>query len=401
MVRTLTYRGFEAVVGLTWKRAVKPPFWRSAPVKADWAGQSAVLEDGQDAIGKAVLFSILADSIPLDARNGDVLIVLADPEQDIFCAMTLVSGRPRIGAEQIFASREELLKYVTSELSHVARLFTTQELRAEIGTQVETHIFSEMPDGFEPIRIEGKLRTKNLRRVLLAGLGAGLAAVALGGAVWVQYFRPEPKAVIVPKLAMVVDRDIFAASCLGAFADEWPLSPGWELQQEGCATPDMRDPALQGASVTKPVAYRAYRLRQGYQQSVARKAAEAVYADSPVAVDVDGSTLFATKPIRAPLTEAGPAGTPSAPGADPAELLKQAEAVFLGSARSVTLPGGEEVRVRIDLQGSFGDAFERAARLDNIDIARLSREGETLILEIAPRHIRMVPVTEVDSARDG
>lgn len=397
MVRVLAYRGIDAVAGLTWGLGTKRQFWQPVPVAAEWADRSATIPDGELLIGKASLLSLLVGSVLENALRGTVLFAYADDAQSVYFAVVVVGGKPALGTEHMFQTDADLKDFLTKECSsgQIERLATTAELAAELHTHIEVVTFDLPSEDYEPVRINGKVREQNQNRGLIIG-GVVVGGLALcAGAGWFWLSQQEPEHVDVPQIAMIVDRDIFSQSCLEAFSDEWPLSPGWELTQEGCATRDMQDPALQGFGGADAVAYREYQLQRGYNQSVARKAAEAVYEETVVDLRVEGTRLFATKTIRAPLAEVGQGelNQPSAPGA--AELLKMAEAVFLGSAERVELPGGAGTRIRIELKGSFKDALDRGARLSKIDIARLTRKGSVVTLEVTPQKPKLVPVTHV------
>jgi hypothetical protein len=397
MVRVVTYQGIESVAGLSWRPKAQRQFWQSPPVAADWADRSATIPDGERLIGKASLLSLLVGSVFENALRGTVLFAYSDESQSAYFAVVVVGGKPALGTEQLFQSEAELKEFLTRECSsgQIERLATTADLAAEVHTHIEVVEFDVPSEDFEPVRIDGKVRKQNQNRGLIIGsvVVGGLALFAGAGWFWLSHQKPKDED--IPKIAMIVDRTTFSESCLEAFNDEWPLSPGWELTQEGCATREMKDPALLGFSGADAVAYREYQLRRGYNQSVARKAAEAVYDETAVDLRVEGTRLFATKTIRAPLTEVGQGelNQPSAPTAG--ELLKMAEAVFLGSAEKVELPGGAGSRIRIELKGSFQDALNRGARLKKIDIARLTRKGSVVTLEVTPQKPRLVPVTSV------
>ncbi len=275
---------------------------------------------------------------------------------------------------------------------------------------------------------------------------------------------------IAPLLTTFRDEAGFGRNCLAAFAGIWPTAPGWQLTAEGCATPAMRDPAITGfapalandlalahdlavaplstsrASLALPVrrglqaspaeavndlaahdlalAYRIYQLRGGFDDAIARKAAKAVYAGSAVAMEIRGNRLFSSFEIAVPLLKAIPdqsdptslARVSQAQMAQvsmaPAELLATTEAVFLGLADSIVLEGGGSnaggmnAKVRVMLKSGFDEIFARVGRIEGAEVARLSRSGKTVTLEITTRravlvHHNPVPVNRAEEQSAG
>ncbi|WP_298937233.1 hypothetical protein [uncultured Ruegeria sp.] len=390
MVRVVTYHGQEAIAGLRWERKGNRPLWKPAPIAATWADRTAHLPDGEDLIGTVSLLSLLADSLPDTAVDDTVLLIFADASQDLHFAAVIVRGKPKLAEEMLFEDRESFLDYVTRECDsgRINRLATTQDLVDVLDTDLKVTLFEAPTNSMDPVRIEGNPRKEPSHRLLIAGIaGTGVAAAAVfGSMLWLSSSEANQDA--VPKVAVILDRAAFEHGCLEAFAEGWPRAPGWDIVREGCATPEMNDPALSRSSTVGAVAYREYKLRDGYNGEIARRAAEAVHEGTVVELHVGDNRLFATKVIEAPLMEMESGGE----ALSPAELRDAAAEVFLGSARlRVTLPGGAETRVRIEMQGSLEDALSTAHRLPMTGINRLSRTGEIITLDLSPLTPRYMP----------
>ncbi|EEE35361.1 hypothetical protein RKLH11_4037 [Rhodobacteraceae bacterium KLH11] len=390
MVRVVTYHGQEAVARLRWERKGSHPFWKPAPIAANWADRTALLPDGEDLIGTASLLSLLAGSLPENIVDDTVLLIFADTSQDLYFAAVIVRGKPKLAEEFLFDDRKSFLDYVTRECDsgRIDRLATTSDIADELNTDLKVTLFEAPPDSSNPVRIEGKSRKEpshHLLRVGVAGSGV-VGATVFGTMLWLSFSTPNQA--VVPKVAVILDRTAFEHSCLEAFAEGWPRAPGWDIVKEGCATPEMNDPALVRTPPPSAVAYREYKLRGGYNPEIARRAAEAVHENTAVDLHVGDNRLFATKVIEAPLMEMVPGGE----AISTAELRDAAAEVFLGSARlRVTVPSGAETRVRIEMQGSLEDALSMAARLPMTGIARISRIGEIITLDLSPLTPRYMP----------
>ncbi|WP_170565971.1 hypothetical protein [Ruegeria atlantica] len=404
MVRVVSYHGREAVAGLRWDRKPDRPFWKAAPIAASWSDRSALLPDGKDLIGTASLLSLLVGGLPDQMSRGTMLFAFADPTQDFYFAAVNVDGKPSLSEESLFSDRKELLDHLRRECGQggIDSIATTPELAAlfrsdlkdlKEASDLKEVLIGKPPDGYDPVRVEGKRpKQPGYRALAKLVVVTGLAGCAvIGGRHW--FTAPEPERDAELMVAVVTDRAAFEQSCLEAFEEEWPRAPGWDVVQEGCATPRMQDPALNGKPVTGAVAYREYQLRGNYDSEIARRAAEAVHEDTDVSLSVENRSLFATKVIQAPVIKAGQGGATVPMAPDPVALRKAAAEVFLGSAGlRVTLPGGSQARVRVELQGSFEDVLSTAGRLPGTRINRLSRQNETVTLELVPIQPHLIPL---------
>ncbi len=399
MVRVVTYQGQKAVAGLRWGSRANRPFWRAAPIAAHWSTRTAFLQDGENLIGTNSLLSLLAGSLPDKASRGTIFFAFEDVSQDLFFAAVTVTGKPRLAEETVFEDRKTFLAYVNRECGSggIDGIATTAELAKLINTDVKIALIGDLAQAHIPVRVEGAARKQHTHRMLVGSIAAiGVAGCAVfAGFLWAK--QPEPEPEVIPKVAVIIDRAVFEQSCLEAFREGWPRAPGWEITGEGCATPDMRDPALNGTPRTEALAYREYRLNKSYNGEIARRAAEAVHEGTKVTLHVEEQRLFATKVIHAPLIEMGQGEgvLPTKPSL--ADLRDEASAIFLGSlSLKISLPSGAEPRVRIELEGSFEEVLATARRMPVTAISRLSRKGETVTLDLTPEKPRFVPVSSIE-----
>ena len=407
MVRLITYHDQDALAapdartapdalaGLVWTcgKQAGPLTLRRDALALTWADRRAGVPEEAGYPGKASLLSCLTAGLSEEDRRGRVICAAADDSQSLFFAAVLVGGKPALGAERLFETRQELIAHVDAECrsNQIDRLATSEDLAHEIDAPVPVSLFAYATSGFDPIRVEGKL-TPQAPLWQLAAVGCG--GLALAGTVAVillspfQTSKPVAATPVTPVHTALRDEDAFARNCLAAFADTWPISPGWQLASEGCATPEMRDPEITALDLPHAVAYRIWQPRPGFDAAIARKAAEAVYAGSAIDIVIRGNRLFTSAQIAVPMLEVNPDRTDNMtdPLTGPA-LLGAAEAVFLGLADSITLQTGGDLRVRITLKAGFDEVFERMARIEGAGIARIARKGETVTLEITPRRI--------------
>ncbi len=395
MIRVVTYQGQEAVAGLRWGSRAARSFWRAMPIAAQWSNRTALLPGGDNLIGTPSLLSLLVSSLPDQASRGTVFFAFEDRSQDLYFAAVTVNGRPRLAQESLFEDRKAFLAFVNRECGNggIDRIATTAELAKLIQTDIKIALISDLAPAYVPVRIEGAPRNQHTYRVLVGSV-AGVGAV-VAGFLWLK--QPEPEPEVIPKIAVIIDRTVFEQSCLEAFREGWPRAPGWEIVAEGCATPHMHDPALNGTLRTEALAYREYRLKKTYTGEIARRAAEAVHEGTQVNLRVDEQRLFATKAIHAPLIELGQGGDVLPAKLSPAELRDEASAIFLGShGLKISLGGGADPSVRIELQGSFEEVLATARRMPATAISRLSRNGETITLYLSPLKPRLVPVSSIE-----
>ena len=395
MLRVLTYQGQDVLAGLVWTcgKQAGPLTLRRDALSLTWADRRAGVPEEAGYPGKASLLSCLTAGLSEEDRRGRVICAAADDSQNLFFAAVLVGGKPALGAERLFETRQELIAHVDAECrsNQIDRLATSEDLAHEIDAPVPVSLFADATSGFDPIRVEGRLAPQ-APLWQLAAVGCG--GLALAGTVAVillspfQTSKPVAATPVTPVHTALRDEDAFARNCLAAFADTWPISPGWQLASEGCATPEMRDPEITALNLPHAVAYRIWQPRPGFDAAIARKAAEAVYAGSAIDIAIRGNRLFTSAQIAVPMLDVNPDRTDNMtdPLTGPA-LLSAAEAVFLGLADSIALQTGDDLRVRVTLKAGFDEVFERMARIEGAGIARIARKGETVTLEITPRRI--------------
>ena len=428
-----------------------------------WDDRTALVPEEPEYLGVAALLSVLAGDLSEKDRidhviGNRVLCAFELTEQHLYFAAVLVNGKPAIGAERLFDTRAELISHIEAECSsgQIDRLAIAPDLAEDIAEEVTRRVpmcslcppdvddpTVDDPTVDDPVCVEGRIAPK--RPVWQIAAVAGTATLALAaGFLFLspgQHAKPVVAAPqIAPLLTTFRDEAGFGRNCLAAFAGIWPTAPGWQLTAEGCATPAMRDPAITGFAPAKAndlalandravahdraVAYRIYQLRGGFDAAIARQAAEAVYAGSAVAMEIRGNRLFSSFEIAVPLLKAIPdqsdptslarvSQAQMAPvSMAPAELLAATEAVFLGLADSIVLEGGGSnaggmnAKVRVMLKSGFDEIFARVGRIEGAEVARLSRSGKTVTLEITTRravlvHHNPVPVNRAEEQSAG
>ncbi len=398
-----------------------------------WDDRTALVPEEPEYLGVAALLSVLAGDLSEKDRidhviGNRVLCAFELTEQHLYFAAVLVNGKPAIGAERLFDTRAELISHIEAECSsgQIDRLAIAPDLAEDIAEEVtrrvpmcslcppdvdDPTVDDPTASSSEPVCVEGRIAPK--RPVWQIAAVAGTATLALAaGFLFLspgQHAKPVVAAPqIAPLLTTFRDEAGFGRNCLAAFAGIWPTAPGWQLVSEGCATPAMRDPAITGFTPSHPVAYRIYQLRGGFDAAIARKAAKAVYANSTVTLVLRGNRLFSSFEIDVPVLKAIPDQSDPTSLARvsqaqvsmaPAELLAATEAVFLGLADSIVLEGGGSnaggmnAKVRVMLKSAFDEIFARVGRIDGAEVARLSRSGKTVTLEITTRRAVLVPMS--------
>ncbi len=411
-----------------------------------WDDRTALVPEEPEYLGVAALLSVLAGDLSEKDRidhviGNRVLCAFELTEQHLYFAAVLVNGKPAIGAERLFDTRAELISHIEAECSsgQIDRLAIAPDLAEDIAEEVTRRVpmcslcppdvddptvddpTVDDPTVDDPVCVEGRIAPK--RPVWQIAAVAGTATLALAaGFLFLspgQHAKPVVAAPqIAPLLTTFRDEAGFGRNCLAAFAGIWPTAPGWQLTAEGCATPAMRDPAITGFAPAlandlavahdRAVAYRIYQLRGGFDAAIARQAAEAVYANSTVTLVLRGNRLFSSFEIDVPVLKAIPDQSDPTSLARvsqaqvsmaPAELLAATEAVFLGLADSIVLEGGGSnaggmnAKVRVMLKSAFDEIFARVGRIDGAEVARLSRSGKTVTLEITTRRAVLVPMS--------
>ncbi len=432
-----------------------------------WDDRTALVPEEPEYLGVAALLSVLAGDLSEKDRidhviGNRVLCAFELTEQHLYFAAVLVNGKPAIGAERLFDTRAELISHIEAECSsgQIDRLAIAPDLAEDIAEEVtrrvpmcslcppavddptvdDPTVDDPTASSSEPVCVEGRIAPK--RPVWQIAAVAGTATLALAaGFLFLspgQHAKPVVAAPqIAPLLTTFRDEAGFGRNCLAAFAGIWPTAPGWQLTAEGCATPAMRDPAITGFAPAKAndlalandravahdraVAYRIYQLRGGFDAAIARQAAEAVYANSTVTLVLRGNRLFSSFEIDVPVLKAIPDQSDPTSLARvsqaqvsmaPAEFLAATEAVFLGLADSIVLEGGGSnaggmnAKVRVMLKSGFDEIFARVGRIEGAEVARLSRSGKTVTLEITTRravlvHHNPVPVNRAEEQSAG
>ena len=145
------------------------------------------------------------------------------------------------------------------------------------------------------------------------------------------------------------------------------MGPGWSRAVSGCTGPGMMDVVGLPASV-EPIAFQIYRLRPGWDVTIARKAAQVVLDAGQDRVGGTADTLIVSRKIEAPLVENL---TPPAMGQGSQQTAQSVlEEAFLGKARSVRTVGES---YEITQWGLIEDMTKTLETLEWLEVASLER----------------------------
>ena len=375
-VRFVSYHGATALAGLAWE--MSPERLSEARLGVRWGKAFAALSDS-DHLGSASLLSALFGCLPEPLKQQTVLTAYSDTASDVFFGALLSDGEPVLEEERVFESREALLTWVAGESTQngLQAIVVSQELKGRISSEIPVYEFSASSEDHTPHMATGRGQRFNLgsfgakQSTLLAGV---LGVVTVGALCFVgwQYLSPKQPAQDVNKPAPVTvytgrDEGAFLRSCAKAFEEAWPMGPGWSRAVSGCTGPGMMDVVGLPASV-EPIAFQIYRLRPGWDVTIARKAAQVVLDAGQDRVGGTADTLIVSRKIEAPLVENL---TPPAMGqGSPQSAQSVLEEAFLGKARSVRTVGES---YEITQWGLIEDMTKTLETLEWLEVASLER----------------------------
>lgn len=303
--RLVTFGGISCVCNLEWTPSAEDRFTISSPrgfVKLTWADRTTHAT-GLEFDGEPALLNLVASTLNEADRSGVVMIVVADPERDLWFTAILVDGKPSLERERVFNTQSEMNRHISSvaNTSAIARVFASASIIDDLGL-VEPAKPLEVPQ-FDPRDFPTfKRPTPLFSKPVAIGLGAittTAGAVYLANAFIIPLLFPAPSPQsATPMMSYVEDYGGFQSGCEAAFATPWPTAPGWTLEREGCATKGINDPEVNAALNAPAAAYQVFTLKSQHNAILARRTAEMIYANYPhqavgwIAANCSSSNLF-------------------------------------------------------------------------------------------------------------
>jgi hypothetical protein len=387
----VTYQGAYAVAGLGWERS--PERLSEARLGVRWGKAFAPVSELEH-LGCPSLLSALFGAMPSALQNQTVLAAFADSASETYFGALVSDGEPVLEPERLFPSREELLGWIARESTQngLQAIVLSQELKGRVASEVPVFEFGETAPEFSPVLATGRGTSFKMPRVLtkrsflIAGGIALLMAATLPHAIGSWYGGEEVAPEQSTQVTVYTARDeaAFLGNCVKAFEEAWPIGPGWSRALSGCTGPGMLDVVGLGAQA-QPVAFQIYRLRPGWDVTIARKAARIVLDASDDRVGGTADTLIVSRVIEAPMVESleAPLGQ-----AARAETDQQAlEGAFLGKARSVRSLGDT---FEITQWGLIGDMTKTLETLDWLEVASLERRDGLVTALVRPKQVTAV-----------
>lgn len=376
-VRIVTYLGVPALAGLGWERS--PARLSDKALGVRWGMAFAPCND-QSHVNTPALLSLLFGGLPKDLQEKTVLVACADEDRQSYFGALLSGGEPVLEAEHLFESSDELFVWIARECAQdgLDAIALTDELAAGIDLALPTVEIARADEAFKPACATGRSKKsllseggigRDIKHKLLLG---GTVVVCVGAAfTFSQVRQPPPDTTnVIAQKTLYVSRDerTFLEGCAAAFEETWPIAPGWQRDIAGCTGAGMRAVSSVSAS-NGPIAFQVYRLRSGWDVSVARKAAQVVLRAGADTVTGTADTLVVTRPLTVEQLESA-APPPEGPDVG---LQSALEAAFLGKARSVRPLGPD---FEITLWGRISDMTEPLADLAWAEVASLdARDG--------------------------
>ena len=398
------FGGVPCVAGLVWISANAKghrPSRRKGTVSLTWAERYTEVE-GTHFKGQPALLSLIVSQLSDEEQAGTIL--LAYSEGDVFMSAVLTNGRPSLVPEERFQNRADLIdhirkaasKGVYARLVHSAALDAGEPERTLSDLDVERITLPEHrldPQDF-PKFAQGEPRlSRGQRNAALACIIAGGLFVL--GKTYEDDIRLTIKGapVVIETADFVEDFGAFASGCQSAFSDAWPSAPGWELEQEGCASPMMEQATVGQLSQTSGVAFQVHRLKAGHNEVLARRVAEQIYSDWPQKLKQGRGKLVVFKEFDVPMVRAAetPVGLPP--------LIDRVEVAFFGVADSITnrqggvdLDGTRTGSVDIITKASLSETLRRMSLVPASSLRALTRRDQVLSIKIGERKVQNLPL---------
>lgn len=380
------YQGTEYVIGIEWKlknASSAGMSWQERlkqlrPEKQDgyalhWDSRIATTND-RTLLGLGAMAQAVAFGLTEELRGLNVLVALSNDAGDALAAFVLTSGRPVLGREVLFDSRQALVAHCVGllEEGEIDLLYCPEDLHPDF------------PDSTNcaPLRsVEADTRKLSpFKKAQLASpllIAATLGAVALFAGL--QYgpdlmaLAPTTKKVI-PMERVVPDWARFAADCSGALNTRWPAIPGWTVATTGCSAPTL---------FGKGKAYKTFTIVAGHNETIATRIAQVIYAHWPRPVIVNGSTLTIEEPLAMHWVKAKTAGKPMAA----LDFQHQVARRFVGVLSSIASTRAHyRSVVRVTTEAGYADAFRRFLALADADLISITQsKGKTTLLLIPAR----------------
>lgn len=393
------FGGVSCVAGLVWTsvdgRSHKAPR-RKNTFGVTWAGRYAELK-GVLFKGQPPLLALIVDQLSDEDRSGTILLAYSDG--DVFVSAVLTDGRPVLMAEDVFETEEDLIDHIreTAAKGVHARIVHSAAL-ADLLEDIETTCVALPeaqldPRDFPRFEQSGPLLSKPAKN-------AAAAVLILGGAftlglLYIDELQTAFKGAQeeIPTAKFTEDFEVFASGCEGAFSDAWPSAPGWELEQEGCASPMMEQATVGRLSQTSGVAFQVHRLKPGHNEVLARRVAAQIYSDWPQKLKQGRGKLVVFKEFDVPMVRA-----PKTPEGLP-PLIDRVEEAFFGVAESITnrqggtnLDGRTTGSVDIITKASLKETLRRMSLIPSSSLRTMSRRDQVLTIKIGERKDRLMPI---------
>lgn len=375
------YNGTEYVAGIEWKlknASSAEMSWKDwlkqlKPEKQDgyalhWDTRIATTNDrtllGLGAMAQAVSFGLTEE-----LRGLNVLVALSDDAGSILAAFVLAAGRPVLGRESLFDTRQALVTHCVSllEEGEIDVLYCLEDLKPDF------------PDSANCVTVQAvEADTRKLSPFKKAQLANPvLVAATLGAALLFAGFQYGPSLIAlapsspktVPMERVVPDWTRFAAECSDALNTRWPSIPGWTVTTTGCSPPTLFG---QGK------AYKTFTIVAGHNETIATRIAQVIYAHWPRPVIVNGSTITIEEPLAMHWQKSKAVATP----VTALDFQHRVARRFVGVLASIaTTREGNRSVVRITTQAGYADAFHRFLALADADLISITQsKGKTTLL---------------------
>lgn len=402
MAVRVSYLNGTSLAGLSWQRM--PTRLSEKSLGLRWDRVFASVDDA-DLIGLPSLVSQILAGVAQTAQTATLLIAYADAASGVYLGAVTAGGRPLIEPERLFANSEGLVAWLKGELAQgdVEGLVASPDVLSQLDTGIAQYPIEPHHADANVIRVTGRPSqrvalfdsiARNKSRQMQLGIGLLVCVgVGLGAFLFFQSSRttvPVAEAVVVPTVYEVREEMGFLRACASRFGAPWSVAPGWAVTAEGCVARGMEDTSgLLGAR--DAVAYKTYRLKPGYDASLAARALEVVVAETEDTSVLRRSDTEITllRPVVAAFERTSVLGERF-----DGNMLRAVEDAYLGLARKVVGAGDA---IQVDLWGDFTEATEPLGDLPWAEVKSVVRREGLITLFIGQRSPRLVPVTEINS----
>ena len=387
-----TYGGCTCVCNLVWE----PNEGRKLSSRRSSGNDEYILKwddrvttvSGVEFSGYPALLSLIVADLQPSEYTGAVIVAYAVPHENLWFSAVIVNGKPVLGEEMLFATKEDLCTHLfdSTDSTTISRVFASQELIESLSLSKPVAALRNSQMDQRDFDLFKKKSNINLPRILRFAIPLIILLAVL---IYINPFAKPPEAVeqVVNEIAHVENFDMFREGCEGAFASPWPSVPGWSLSGEGCATQRMNDPEVAGRFNSSATAYQIFNLKSQHNDILSRRAAERIFENFPEhQVTIEQGRLLVLSPFEVdyvPLPDNAP------PPPRGAQLKSQVENAFIGIADNIADNGSI---FSIKTPASLSEVLRRVEGLGNVHVDRLQRISGNIDLVItAQRPIYRVP----------